>query len=253
LKITFLGTGTSQGVPLIGCACEVCISSNPKDNRLRSSVMIRSRDKTLVIDAGPDFRQQMLRYKVHRLDGLLLTHQHKDHIAGLDDIRAYNYHQKSNVDVFASMEVQVALKREFAYIFDGTDYPGIPRINLHAIKEKKFVAGDMEVLPLNVFHYMMPVHGFRVGGFTYVTDANYIPDAEKEKIKGSDVLVLNALRREKHVSHFTLDQAVALINELNPKRAFLTHISHQLGLHDVVNQELPDNIKCAFDGLEIEC
>jgi len=251
LEVVFLGTGTSQGVPVIGCSCSVCQSVDPRDKRLRSSVLVRTEGKTFVIDSGPDFRQQMLREEVNRLDGLIFTHEHKDHIAGMDDIRAYNFVQKQRVDVFATLRVQEALKRDFHYIFEENPYPGIPQINLHTIDNEPFKAAEIEVLPIQVFHYRLPVLGFRIGDFTYITDANRIPEEEKEKIKGSRVLVLNALRKEAHISHFTLEEAVALMEELQPEQGYFTHISHQLGTHRAVEKELPSFVKLAYDGLKI--
>lgn len=251
MKITFLGTGTSQGIPLIGCRCMVCKSKDPRDNRTRTSVMIEVGGKNFVIDSGPDFRQQMLREEVQSLDALIFTHEHKDHIAGLDDVRAFNFLQKRSMPVYATERVQNAIKREFAYIFDGTNYPGIPKIDLNTISAEPFEIEGVSIIPIEVSHHMLPVLGFRIGDFTYITDANAIPDKEKEKIKGSKVLVLNALRRETHISHFTLAQAIELVEELKPKAAFFTHISHQLGLHADVETELPANIRIAYDGLKI--
>jgi phosphoribosyl 1,2-cyclic phosphate phosphodiesterase len=252
VKITFLGTGTSQGVPIIACDCNVCLSKNDKDKRLRSSIFIEEKGKTFVIDTGPDFRQQMLRENIKNVDAVLFTHEHKDHIAGFDDIRAFNFIYKKKMDVYASARVQEAIRREFAYIFSDFKYPGIPEINLFLLENKPTLIHDVLVTPIEVMHYKMPVFGFRVNNFTYITDANYISDEEKEKIKGSDVLVLNALRRENHISHFTLKQAVELVEELKPKKAYFTHISHQLGLHDEVQLELPENMELAYDGLQLE-
>ena len=250
--ITFLGTGTSQGVPLIGCTCSVCTSDNIKDNRLRSSVLIEVNGKTFVIDTGPDFRQQMLREKVTNVDAVIFTHEHKDHVAGFDDIRAYNFINKRKMDVYASVRVQEAIKREFAYIFSDFKYPGIPEINLNTISNTPFVAHGVEFIPIEVLHYKMTVFGFRIGDFTYITDANYISEDEKLKIKGSKVLVINALRREEHISHFTFDQAIQLSNELGIEKTYFTHISHQLGLHTEVEKELPPSISLAYDGLQIQ-
>lgn len=252
IKITFLGTATSQGVPVIACKCKVCTSVNPKDKRLRSSVMLEIGKKVLVIDSGPDFRQQMLREDVSRLDGLIFTHEHKDHIAGMDDIRGFNFVQKKAIDVYATTRVQEALKREFHYIFSGDNYPGIPEINMHTIDNTPFKVGDIAIQPIEVMHYRLPVLGFRIGNFTYITDANHISEAEKQKIIGSEVIVLNALRKRHHISHFTFKQAIALLKELKPKVAYLTHISHQLGLHDEIEKELPDFIRCGYDGLKVE-
>jgi phosphoribosyl 1,2-cyclic phosphate phosphodiesterase len=254
MKITFLGTGTSQGVPLIACDCYVCQSTNEHDKRLRSSVMIQVGDKNLVIDSGPDFRQQMLRTGIKHLDALIFTHAHKDHIAGMDDIRGFNFSMKRAIDVYCTDKVVEQMKREFHYIFDEIKYPGIPEINIHHIENnQKFTAAGIEIEPIEVLHLKMKVLGFRVGGFVYITDANFIAEEEKEKIKGCEVLVLNALRKEKHVSHFNLDEAIALVNELKPKQAYFTHISHQLGLHQEVEKQLPSHINLAYDGLELEC
>ncbi len=251
MKFTFLGTGTSQGVPMIGCKCEVCTSTDLKDKRLRSSLMVESGSHRLVIDSGPDFRQQMLREKVDKLDGIVFTHEHKDHIAGLDDVRAFNYLNRKPMEVYATEEVQLALKREFFYIFNGDNYPGIPKINLHTIDEQPFEASGIKFIPIPVMHLKLPVLGFRVGGFSYITDANFISDKSKELLFNSDVLVLNSLRREKHVSHFNLEEAIELVNELKPKMTYLTHISHQLGKHEEVEKELPENIRLAYDGLVV--
>lgn len=252
MKITFLGTGTSQGVPLIGCTCSVCKSSDPKDNRLRSSVMIEYKNTNIVIDTGPDFRQQMLREKVTKLDAVVFTHEHKDHTAGLDEVRAFNFINQMVMPVYATERVQEALKREFAYIFADLDYPGIPKIKLHTINDDAFVVGDMQIQPINVLHYKLPVKAFRIGNFTYITDANFISAEEKEKIKGSEVVVINALRRNEHISHFTFQEAIDLANELGAKKTYFTHISHQLGLHQEVTLELPNHIELAYDGLQIE-
>lgn len=253
IKVTFLGTGTSQGVPLIGCRCAVCTSTDPLNKRLRSSIKIESDNKCFVIDSGPDFRQQMLRTDTRTLDALIFTHEHKDHIAGMDDIRAYNYTQNKAIDVFASEQVQVALRREYQYIFSDFKYPGIPEINLHTIdKDHSFDVFGTTFIPIEVLHYKLPVLGFRVGDFTYITDANFISDREKEKIKGSKVLVLNALRKEKHISHYTLNEAIELVKELDVPKAYFTHISHQLGLHNEVNNSLPDGMHLAYDGLQVE-
>lgn len=252
MKVTFLGTGTSQGVPIIACECEVCRSQNPKDNRLRTSILIESNQAKVVIDSGPDFRQQMLREKVKSLDAVIFTHEHKDHLAGLDEVRAFNYITKAKMPIFATERVQEALKREFAYIFAEEKYPGIPEIEVITITDDKFSVKDIELTPIDVIHYRLPVKAFRIKDFTYITDANYISEEEKEKIKGSKIIVINALRREEHVSHFTFQQAIDLMHELKPEKAYFTHISHQLGLHNEVSKELPDFIKLAYDGLQIE-
>lgn len=251
MKITFLGTGTSQGVPLIACPCNVCQSIDPHNKRLRTSILIEDKGKVIVIDTGPDFRAQMLREKVKQLDAVVFTHEHKDHTAGFDDIRAFNFISKKRIDVYASARVQEAIKREYAYIFSDFKYPGIPEINLFLLRNEPTLIHGIELLPVEVLHYKLPVFGYRIGDFTYITDANYISDKEKEKIKGSKVLVLNALRREPHVSHFTFDEALKVIEEIKPERAYLTHISHQLGLHAEVSKELPEGVELAYDGLRI--
>lgn len=237
---------------MIGCDCVVCSSANQKDKRLRSSILVQSEKTTLVVDTTPDFRTQMLRENVKRLDAVIFTHPHKDHIAGLDDIRAYNFFQKKPLDVYANKLTEEALRREFYYIFSEKKYSGIPEIKLHAITDKPFVVGDIPVIPILVYHLRMPVLAFRFGNFTYITDANRIDDEEKGKIKGSKVLVVNALRKKEHISHFTLQEAIDLVEELKIPSAYFTHISHQLGLHDEINNELPPTIHLAYDGLKIK-
>lgn len=252
LKITFLGTGTSSGVPMIACSCPVCASTDAHDKRLRSSVLVESDTTTIVIDTTPDFRYQMLRSEVKKLDAVLFTHPHKDHVAGLDDIRAYNYFQNQPMKVYANELTQEALKKEFSYIFSAFKYPGIPDISLHKIVNgEAFLIGDIPVLTFNVWHLKMPVLGFRFGDFTYITDANKIDEPEKELIKGSKTMVLNALRHEKHLSHFNLQEAVKLVQELKIPSAYFTHISHQLGNHADVNASLPEGIMLAHDKMEL--
>ena len=251
LKITFLGTGTSSGVPMIGCDCEVCTSADKKDKRLRSSILVESDTTTLVVDTTPDFRYQMLRAGVKKLDAVLFTHPHKDHVAGLDDVRAFNYFLTKPMELYANSLTEEAIKREFAYAFSDKKYPGIPNLNLNTIDDKPFYIGDIPVIPILVWHLKMPVLGFRFGNFTYITDANKIDDKEKEKIKGSQAMVLNALRKEKHISHFTLDEAVAMVQELAVPAGYFTHISHQLGRHEQINETLPLGIALAFDGQQL--
>lgn len=252
MKITFLGTGTSQGVPVIACHCSVCTSLDFRDKRLRTSVMIETQGKNFVIDTGPDFRQQMLRERVEHLDAVLFTHEHKDHTAGLDEVRAYNFKQQMDMPVYAHPRVVAQLKREFAYIFAEEKYPGIPQITIKEIENQGFMAEGVSFMPIQVMHYRLPVFGFRVENFTYITDANYIAPAEMDKIRGSEVVVLNGLQAEPHISHFTLAQAIEILEELQPKTAYLTHISHRLGRHADVEKRLPSFIKLAYDGLQIE-
>ncbi len=251
LKISFLGTGTSSGVPMIGCECEVCLSSNSKDKRLRSSIMVAYNNSNIIVDTTPDFRYQMLREKVKKLDAVLFTHPHKDHIAGLDDIRAFNFISEKPIDVYANELTQIALRREFYYVFAEHKYPGVPDINLIDINSDNFVIDGLTITPIKTWHLHMPVLGFRFGDFTYITDANRIEPAEKEKISGSKILVLNALRHKEHISHFTLQQAIDLGRELEIPQVYFTHISHQLGLHDVVMKSLAPGFSLAWDGLKI--
>lgn len=252
MKVTFLGTGTSQGIPVIGCGCEVCTSNDPKDNRLRTSVLIETGDKTIVIDSGPDFRYQMLRARVKDLDAILFTHEHKDHIAGLDDIRPFNYLLKKDIEVYASLQVQEGLKREFSYIFSDVHYPGIPEINMHTISgDQNFSVGKTEVIPLDIMHYKLPILGFRMGDFTYITDAKTVPQSTVDKMRGTKVLVINALQIQDHISHFTLKEAIAFAKKINADTTYFTHISHNLGKHEDVEPALPSNIKLAYDGLVI--
>jgi phosphoribosyl 1,2-cyclic phosphate phosphodiesterase len=253
VKVTFLGSGTSQGVPVISCTCAVCTSSDTRDNRLRSSVFIEVNGTNMVIDTGPDFRYQILRNRINKLDAVLFTHSHKDHIAGLDDVRAYNYFQQKPMDVYATEETQNALKREYAYIFENGNYPGVPQIDLHTIQPNKpFFVNGIEITPIRVLHYKMEVVGFRIQDFTYITDANYIAPQEIEKIKGSKVLVLNALRHEQHVSHYTLSQAIEIAKEIGAEETYFTHISHQLGLHKEVDAQLPEGMHLAYDCLQLK-
>lgn len=251
MKITFLGTGTSQGVPVIACDCNICLSSDVKDKRLRTSVLLETDETTMVIDAGPDFRQQMLREHVTRLDAILLTHEHKDHIAGLDDVRAFNYKSKDAIDIYSEERVQKVLKKEYSYVFSEYQYPGIPKMRLNPISEQVFNVMSIKITPVRVFHYRLPVYGFRIGNFAYITDANYIPEESKEKLYGVKYLVINALRKEKHISHFSLREALDLIREISPKKAFITHISYQMGLHREVSKELPSGVMLAYDGLSM--
>lgn len=251
LKITFLGTGTSSGVPMVACDCEVCSSVHAKDKRLRSSILVQSASTTLVVDATPDFRQQMLQHQVRRIDGILITHSHKDHVGGLDDTRGFQFFQQQPTRLYGSALTLQGVRHEVPYAFAEHRYPGVPVYELYEIDDAPFWIGDIPIQPIKVWHYKLPVHGFRFGDFTYITDANHIPDEELQKIHGSHTVVLNALRKEPHISHFTLDEAVEQLQQLQVKQGYLTHISHQLGLHQHINAELPMGIALAYDGLEI--
>lgn len=252
MKITFLGTGTSQGVPVIGCRCEVCTSLDYRDKRLRSSVHISIDGKSLVVDTGPDFRQQMLREGIRQLDGVLFTHGHRDHVAGLDDVRAYNFLQGIDMPLFAVKDVLAQIKSEFYYAFQEQKYPGIPQLQLNEIDGRPFAVAGINVHPLPVWHMKLPVLGFRIGNFSYITDANQIPDSTYELLRGTDTLVLNALQREKHISHFNLEEALIVTKKIGARRTYFTHISHKLGLHQAVSAELPESVALAHDGLTIE-
>jgi phosphoribosyl 1,2-cyclic phosphate phosphodiesterase len=253
LKVTFLGTGTSQGVPVIACECQTCLSTDPHDKRLRTSLLLETEDITLLFDAGPDFRQQMLRENVKKLDAIFITHEHKDHIAGMDDVRAFNYKSKDAIDIYAEKRAQKTIKSEFAYVFSEYQYPGIPRMRLNDIPDYAFVVKGIQVIPIRVRHMNLEIFGFRIGNFAYITDANYVPEQSKEKLIGVKYLVINALRKEKHISHFCLREAIDFIGEISPRKAFITHMSHQMGLHSVVSKELPPGIMLAYDGLSIVC
>lgn len=252
MKVTFLGTGTSQGVPVITCECEVCRSSNPKDNRLRSSVLIEYQNKSFVIDIGPDFRQQMLHEKVKHLDFVLLTHEHKDHTAGLDDIRAFNHYQKENINVYANKNTCSAIRAEFAYAFCEDKYPGVPDIHLCEINHQAFKAKNIYIQPINAIHCKLPVLGFCIGNMAYITDANAIAEEEIHKLDNLDLLIINALGNKHHHSHFNLAEALEVVERVKPKQSFFTHISHVMGLHEEVNKTLPPYAQLAYDGLTIE-
>lgn len=253
MRLTFLGTGTSQGVPVIGCTCAVCQSSDPRDNRLRTSAMIETDENVFVIDTGPDFRQQMLRHTPGDMPKVLFTHEHKDHIAGLDDIRAFNFRYRKPIEIYATGRVQQALKREYHYVFSDEKYPGVPEVNMHEISGRNnFRVGEEEIIPIELQHYRMPVLGFRIGDIAYITDANSISLEELSKLQGLDILVLNALRKKKHISHFNLEEAIALAQKLGANRTYFTHISHLMGTHAETEKELPENIRLACDGLVVE-
>ena len=251
-QVTFLGTGTSQGVPVITCECDVCQSSDRRDKRLRTSVLIEVNGTNIVVDTGPDFRQQMLREKVKTLDAVLFTHEHKDHVSGMDDIRAFNYSSKRAIDIYASERTEIGLKKEFHYVFSDDPYPGIPKVNLYRIDSVPFLVNGIKVIPIDVLHHELPVKAFRIADFTYITDANFISPSEIKKVEGTKVLVINALRKTPHISHFTLDEALELIQKIGPEQAYITHLSHLMGKHADLEQELPANVYAAFDGLKVQ-
>ena len=252
IKVTFLGTGTSIGVPVIACDCHVCKSDNPKDNRTRSSIIIETKEKTIAIDCGPDFRTQMLREQFIDLDAVVFTHAHRDHIAGLDDVRAFNYVLNKSINLYAHKRVFDSIKTEFPYIFEETRYFGAPQVKLNTIDDSPFLAEGIEFIPIKAMHHELSIHGFRIGDFTYITDASAIEDSEIAKAKGSKVLVLNALRNSRHCSHFSLNEAIEVANKIKADQVYFTHMSHFIGLHDAVNEKTPHNMKLAWDGLKLE-
>ena len=250
-KLTFLGTGTSQGVPMIGCGCDVCCSDDPRDKRLRSSVLVEHEGLTVLVDAGPDFRQQMLRADVSHLDAILLTHNHKDHTGGLDDIRAFNYLEKRASQIYCEKYVEDSLRMEYSYAFAENKYPGAPEWNVHIIDENPFSINGVEIIPIRGKHYRLPVLGFRFGNIAYCTDMNHIPEEEFEKLKGLDHFIINTVRRGRHISHFALEEAVAIAQKVGAKQSWLTHLSHQLPCCSELEKELPAGILPAYDGLTI--
>jgi phosphoribosyl 1,2-cyclic phosphate phosphodiesterase len=251
LDVTFLGTGTSSGIPMIACDCAVCRSTDKRDQRLRVSVLIKSGDHAFTIDIGPDFREQMLREKVKKLDATLITHAHKDHVGGLDEVRAFNFKSGAVFPVYAEAVAADQIMTQYDYIFKEVDYPGIPKIQMNMIHEQPFALFGLNIIPIRVMHYQLPVLGFRINDFTYITDANYIAPEELAKASGSKVLVINALRKEKHISHFTLDEAIAIATEIGAEKTYFIHMSHQLGKHEEIAQTLPPGIFLAYDGLQI--
>ena len=253
MKLRFLGTGTSQGIPIIGCDCSVCASEDIRDKRLRCAILLKIKEQNLVIDIGPDFRQQMLKAKIAHLDAVLITHEHNDHIIGLDDVRPFNFQSNNDMPVYARSKVQEDLKNRFPYIFSENPYPGAPSVVFRNIEvNKPFQIGETTIIPIEAFHGSLPVFGFRVGDFTYLTDIKTIRPSELEKVKGTKLLVISALHRKEHHSHLNLNQALKLIKKINPTRAYLTHLSHRMGLHHEVEKLLPANVFIAYDNLEIE-
>jgi phosphoribosyl 1,2-cyclic phosphate phosphodiesterase len=253
LLITVLGSGTSQGVPVIACGCNVCLSNDPRDKRLRSALLFQNNNEIFCIDTGPDFRQQMLNEQVKSLRGVLFTHEHKDHVAGLDDVRAFNFFEKRPMQIYCSTAVELALKREFQYVFEGPKHAGIPSLEINTIDQLPFeLPGNILVQPIQVMHDKLPVLGFRIDKFCYITDAKTIAKTERDKLKNLDVLIVNALRKEEHRSHFNLTDALQLIDEVKPKKAFLTHISHMFGAHEEIEKLLPPHVKVCYDGMKLE-
>ena len=253
MKIRFLGTGTSQGVPVIACKCHVCQSQDKRDKRLRSSILIELDQYNIIVDTGPDFRYQMLRDDISHLDAILMTHSHKDHIAGLDDVRAFNFQQQASLPIYADKYTLASLEREFYYAFAVNKYPGVPQLDLIEIESgKSFQLSNHAIMPIEVLHYKMPVLGFRIGNFAYITDAKTVTDSSRELLKGVDILVVNALQEDPHISHFTLKEALAFIDGVNPQKAYLTHISHRFGTHEYIESKLPVHVSAAYDQLVIE-
>ncbi|MES2620554.1 MAG: MBL fold metallo-hydrolase [Bacteroidota bacterium] len=251
MQVTFLGTGTSAGVPLIGCQCRVCKSSDPRDKRLRTSILLQTDNLTVAVDCGPDFRQQMLREDVRQMDAILMTHLHKDHTGGMDDIRAFNFITRKSIDIYCDYPTELGIKEQYAYVFSETDYPYLPKMKFIRIDDTPFSIADLNVIPIEVMHANMPVKGFRFGDFTYITDAKTIAKEERDKIRGSKVLVINALRPEEHYSHLTIEQALEVVDDIKPDLTYFVHMSHQFGLHEEEGKKLPSNVKVAYDGLKI--
>ncbi len=252
INATFLGTGTSTGVPVVACDCKVCKSIDIRDRRLRTSILLEIKGQNFVIDCGPDFRYQMIREKVEDIAAILFTHGHRDHIAGLDDVRAFNYVLNKTVDIFATQGVIDSINKEFPYILKEKRFFGAPQLHFHVIENAPFKVNDVKFTPIEVMHHKMPVFGFRINDFTYITDASFISDEEKQKIVGSKILIINALRKSPHISHFSLEQALEVINEVKPERAYITHLSHFMGLHEAIEKSLPENVFIAYDGLRIQ-
>ena len=250
MKILFLGTGTSTGIPQIGCECEVCKSSNPKDKRLRTSVLISDEDKNILIDCGPDFRQQMLNYNIKHIDAVLLTHHHYDHISGLDELRSFTYTQP--MPIYMEQNVADSIKRMYPYCFSKNRYPGVANIDIKIIDNTPFEIFGRDIIPIRLMHYNLPILGYRCGNVAYITDMLTIPDDEIEKLRSLDILIINALRKTKHISHQTLQDALSIVERVSPKKTYLIHMSHQMGLHDEVSKQLPENVYFAYDGLQID-
>jgi phosphoribosyl 1,2-cyclic phosphate phosphodiesterase len=251
MEVTFLGTGTSGGVPLIACQCRVCKSTDPRDKRLRTSILVRQGDTTIVVDCGPDFRQQMLREDVQNIDAILMTHQHKDHTAGIDDIRSFNFINRRAVDFYCDFPTEMGIKEQFSYAFTETDYPYLPKMNFIRVDDAPFNIKGIEIIPFEVMHATMPVKAYRFGDFTYVTDAKLISKESRDKMRGTRTLVLNALRQEEHYSHLSIPEALEVVEDIKPEITYLVHMSHQFGLYAEMENKLPPYVKIAYDGLKI--
>jgi len=247
MSLIFLGTGTSTGVPQIGCNCTVCSSTNAKDKRLRSSVLVTVNEKNILIDCGPDFRQQMLIHKIDTIAAVLITHEHYDHVSGLDDLRPLG-----KADVYAEKKVIATIERNMPYCFGENKYPNVPTIHLHQIDENEFYIDDLKIQPIRVMHAKLPILGYRIGNLAYLTDVKTIAASSYEQLKNLDVLIINALRKSKHISHLSLEEALEIEKKIGAKKTYFTHISHDMGLHEVVNDTLPPQIQIAFDGMTIE-
>lgn len=253
MKLRFLGTGTSQGVPVIACRCKVCLSVDEHDRHLRTAALVETDEgKNILIDIGPDFREQMLRHKVSHLDSILITHAHRDHVGGIDDIRAFNWVQQQKMEVYCNAIADAAIKHDYSYIFEPHEFPGLPEANMHVVTgDDPFEAAGVTVVPIKAMHKTLPVLGYRIGPLAYITDANYIEPKELDKIIGVDTLVINALRKQQHFSHFCLSEALEVIEKVKPRVAYLTHMSHEMGLYREVSRELPDGVFLAYDGLQV--
>lgn len=254
MKLTFLGTGTSQGVPVIACQCKVCTSLDKRDSHLRTSALVETDSgDNILIDIGPDFREQMLREHVSHLDAILVTHAHRDHVGGIDDIRSFNYVQNKKMDIFCNHEARVTIERDYHYIFDYHEFPGLPEADLHELTgDEQLCLGGEAVIPIKVMHKTLPILGYRIGRLGYITDANHIDPDQLDKLKGVDILVVNALRKTKHFSHFCLSEALEVVEAVSPREAYLTHVSHEMGLYADVSAELPPHVHIAYDGLKVE-
>ena len=250
MKIKFLGTGTSQGVPVIGCTCAVCVSQDTKNKRLRSSALIKISNKNILIDTGPDLRQQALKNKINKIDYVLYTHAHRDHVSGIDELRSFNFIQKKSIKAYGNKELVNQLKNDYSYIFSDFKYPGLPEVELNKVN-KNFYLDDIEIIPIKVKHHKLNILGYRIGNLTYITDAKTISDNQLKKINGSQILVINCLQIKEHLSHLNMEEVLSLIRKIEVKKIYLIHISHNLGLHDEINKSLPDNVELAYDNLEI--